>query len=138
MRKSILVAVSLTVFLFQLPVAGASVELTPAEDVGMSSERLEYMKSYFEGLLADEETGGFQILISRRGKVVMYENMGMANVEENTPVSDETLFRIYSMTKPVMGAAMMMLYEEGQYSLGDPLSKHIPQRVYRPPSPVPG
>jgi CubicO group peptidase (beta-lactamase class C family) len=58
----------------------------------------------------------------------------MANVEENVPVTDDTLFRIYSMTKPVMGVAMMMLYEEGQYSLADPLSKHIPEfaelRVY--------
>ena len=92
------------------------------------------MKSYFEGLLADEETGGFQLLVSRHGKVVMYENLGMANVEENVPVTDDTLFRIYSMTKPVMGAAMMMLYEEGLYSLSDPLSKHIPEfaelRVY--------
>lgn len=64
----------------------------------------------------------------------MYENLGLANVEENIPVTDETLFRIYSMTKPVMGVAMMMLYEEGQYSLADPLSKHIPEfaelRVY--------
>jgi CubicO group peptidase (beta-lactamase class C family) len=100
----------------------------------MSSERLAYLRSYFEGLLEDQETGGFQILVSRRGKVVMYENLGLASVEENIPVTDETLFRIYSMTKPVMGVAMMMLYEEGRYSLADPLSKHIPEfaelRVY--------
>lgn len=133
MKRLTLAAVLLTVFLFQT-LAVASVEVSPAEDVGMSSDRLEYMKSYFQGLLDDEETGGFQILVSRRGKVVMYENLGLANIEEDIPVSDETLFRIYSMTKPVMGVAMMMLYEEGLYSLGDPLSKHIPQfaelRVY--------
>lgn len=133
MKRLTLAAVLLPVFLFQT-LAVASVEVSRAEDVGMSSDRLEYMKSYFQGLLDDEETGGFQILVSRRGKVVMYENLGLANVEEDIPVSDETLFRIYSMTKPVMGVAMMMLYEEGLYSLGDPLSKHIPQfaelRVY--------
>ena len=125
---------SLTALLFQALAVAAPVEVARAEDVGMSSERLEYLKSYFEGMLADEETGGFQILISRRGMIVMYENLGLANVEENVPVTDETLFRIYSMTKPVMGVAMMMLYEEGQYSLADPLSKHIPEfaelRVY--------
>ncbi len=125
---------SLTALLFQALAAAAPVEVVRAEDVGMSSERLAYLKSYFEGMLADEETGGFQILISRRGTVVMYENLGLANVEENVPVTDETLFRIYSMTKPVMGVAMMMLYEEGLYSLADPLSEHIPEfaelRVY--------
>jgi len=133
MKRLTLATVLLTVFLFQT-LAVASIEVSRAEDVGMSSDRLEYMKSYFQGLLEDEETGGFQILVSRRGKVVMYENLGLANIEEDIPVSDETLFRIYSMTKPVMGVAMMMMYEEGLYSLGDPLSKHIPQfaelRVY--------
>jgi CubicO group peptidase (beta-lactamase class C family) len=125
---------SLTAFVFQALAVAAPVEVARAEDVGMSTERLAYLKSYFEGMLEDEETGGFQILISRRGKVVMYENLGLANVEENIPVTDETLFRIYSMTKPVIGVAMMMLYEEGQYSLADPLSKYIPEfaelRVY--------
>ncbi len=134
MRKALLVAAVVTACLFQSLALATPVDVARAEDVGMSSERLEYMKSYFEGLLDDEETGGFQILISRRGKVIMYENLGLANVEENIPVTDETLFRIYSMTKPVMGVAMMMLYEEGQYSLADPLSKHIPEfaelRVY--------
>lgn len=134
MRSSILVAVSLTALLFQALAVAAPVEVVRAEDVGMSSERLAYLKSYFEGMVADEETGGFQILISRRGTVVMYENLGLANVEENLPVTDETLFRIYSMTKPVMGVAMMMLYEEGLYSLADPLSEYIPEfaelRVY--------
>jgi len=134
MRKVLLVATVVTAYLLQIPAIAAPVDVARAEDVGMSSERLAYMKSYFEGLLDDGETGGFQILISRRGKVVMFENLGFANVEEEIPVTDETLFRIYSMTKPVMGVAMMMLYEEGHYSLADPLSEHIPEfaelRVY--------
>lgn len=134
MKKLLFAATIVALCLAQALVFAAPLKVTRAEDVGMSSERLIYLKSYFEGMLEDEETGGFQILISRRGKVVMYENLGLANVEENIPVTDETLFRIYSMTKPVMGVAMMMLYEEGQYSLADPLSKHIPEfaelRVY--------
>jgi CubicO group peptidase (beta-lactamase class C family) len=134
MKKLLFAATIVALCLAQALVFAAPLKVTRAEDVGMSSERLEYLKSYFEGLLDDEETGGFQILVSRHGKVVMYENLGLANVEENIPVTDESLFRIYSMTKPVMGVAMMMLYEEGQYSLADPLSKHIPEfaelRVY--------
>ena len=66
MKRLMLAAGLLTTFLFQT-LAIASVEVSRAEDVGMSSERLAYMKSYFEGLLEDEETGGFQILVSRRG-----------------------------------------------------------------------
>ncbi len=112
MRAAISVAVLLAAFLYQTLAFGTPVEVSRAEDVGMSSERLTYLKSYFEGMLEDEETGGFQILISRQGKVVMFENLGMTNVEENIPVTDKTLFRIYSMTKPVMGVAMMMLYME--------------------------
>ena len=134
MKKSIFVVVWLAPFLLQTLTVAAPLEVIRAEDVGMSTERLAYVKSYFEAMLADQETGGFQILVSRHGKVVMYENLGMANVEENVPITDETLFRIYSMTKPIMGVAMMMLYEDGLYSLADPLSKHIPEfaelRVY--------
>ncbi len=85
MRAAISVAVLLAAFLYQTLAFGTPVEVSRAEDVGMSSERLTYLKSYFEGMLEDEETGGFQILISRRGKIVMYENLGLPNVEENIP-----------------------------------------------------
>ena len=134
MRAPISVALLLAAMLYQTPAFGTPVDVSRAEDVGMSSERLAYLRSYFEGLVDDQESGGFQILVSRRGKVVMYENLGLAKVEKNIPVTAETLFRMYSMIRPVMGVAMMMLYEEGQYSLADPLSKHIPEfaelRVY--------
>ena len=134
MKKLLLTIVLVAAFQFQGLVFAAPLELTRAEDVDMSSERLAYLKSYFQGLVDDEQAGGFQILVSRRGKIIMHESVGLANVEQNIPVTDETLFRIYSMTKPVIGVAMMMLYEEGQYSLADPLSKHIPEfaelRVY--------
>jgi CubicO group peptidase (beta-lactamase class C family) len=127
MKRLILVTALLAAYLFQPLVIAAPLKVTRAEDVGMSSERLANVKRHFQGLLQDEEASGFQILVSRRGKVVLYENLGQANVEENRPVTDATLFRIYSMTKPVMGVAMMMLYEDGLFSLADPLSKHIPE-----------
>ncbi|MDH3439307.1 MAG: beta-lactamase family protein, partial [Gammaproteobacteria bacterium] len=117
------------VFLFTLSgvLAAAPVELVAPESVGISSERLVVLKNRLQQELDDGVTGGIQVLVARRGKVVMHENLGFANIEENKPISDETLFRIYSMTKPVVGTAMMMLYEEGSYSMDDPLSKHIPE-----------
>ena len=103
------------------------VDVVAPETAGMSSERLAALKERLQKELADEKTGGIQVLVSRRGKVVMYENLGFANVESKVPMSDQSLFRIYSMTKPVVGVAMMMLYEEGVYSLSDPLDMHIPE-----------
>lgn len=113
--------------LIQALASAAPLDVARPEEVGMSSERLTNLKHRLRGLLDKEEAGGYQVLIARRGKVVMYENLGYANVEQETPVTDATLFRIYSMTKPVIGVAMMLLYEEGHYSLDDPLSKHIPE-----------
>ena len=117
------------VFLFTFSgiLAAAPVELVAPESVGMSSERLVVLKNRLQQELDDGVTGGIQVLIARRGKVVMHENLGFANIEENKPITDETLFRIYSMTKPIVGTAMMMLYEKGVYSMDDPLSKHIPE-----------
>lgn len=122
-----------TIVLFALVVAAplgafaGKVEVTPAAKVGMSAERLDRLRQYFEQMVEDHQTGGIQILIARRGKIVMHENIGMADVEAGKPLTDDTLFRIYSMTKPVVGTALMILYEEGRFSLADPLATHIPE-----------
>lgn len=110
-----------------LSVRAAPVDVVQAEDVGMSSERLATLKARLQQELDKGVTGGIQVLVARHGKVVMYENLGYANTEDKSPITDETLFRIYSMTKPVVGVAMMMLYEEGRFSLSDPIAKHIPE-----------
>lgn len=127
MKRLLSLTVLLAAFALEAVVFAAPVHVTRPERVGMSSERLANVRRYLQGLLEEEDTGGFQVLVSRHGQVVMYENLGFANVEKNIPVTDATLFRIYSMTKPVIAVAMMMLYEEGKYSLADPLSKYIPQ-----------
>ena len=108
-------------------IAAAPVDVVPAESVGMSTERLDTLRQRLQQVLDEQVTAGIQVLIARRGEVVMYENLGYANVEQRQSLSDESLFRIYSMTKPIVGTAMMMLYEEGRYSLSDPLSMHIPE-----------
>ncbi len=102
-------------------------KIVPADEVGLSAERLDALVEHFGGLVEEGRSGGFQLLVARHGKVALYENVGWADVDAREPVSDETLYRIFSMTKPVIGAAMMMLYEEGVYALSDPLSKHIPE-----------
>jgi CubicO group peptidase (beta-lactamase class C family) len=126
-RRIVWVSGVLATFVFHAIAIAGDWEITRAEDVGMSTEKLANLKSQLEKVLAEEKTGGIQVLVSRHGKVIMYENLGFANVEEEIAVTKDTLFRVFSMTKPIVGAAMMMLYEEGHYSLADPLSKHIPE-----------
>ena len=128
MKKSLsLLAVLVTFFAWQQSLLAAAVDVVPAEDVGMSSARLAVLKNRLQQELDNEVTGGIQVLIARHGKVVMHDNLGHASVEDDRPVTDETLFRIYSMTKPIVGTAMMMLYEEGRFSLTDPVAKYIPE-----------
>lgn len=106
---------------------GDGVELTPAAEVGMSEERLDRLRPILRKYVDDQQTGGIQVLVARFGKVVMHENYGVADVETGEPLTEKSLFRIYSMTKPVVGVAMMLLYEDGLFALGDPLAKYIPE-----------
>jgi CubicO group peptidase (beta-lactamase class C family) len=104
-----------------------SVELTPADEVGLSEERLGRLRPLLQQYIDDGLTAGIQILVARDGKVVMHENFGVADVESRQPITDDSLFRVYSMTKPITGVGMMLLYEQGLFSLADPLAKHIPE-----------
>lgn len=112
---------------FSAGVSAGSIELSSPGDVGMSAERLEALRKHLQRMVDDHETGGIQVLVSRHGKVVMHENYGYANAEAAELLTNDSRFRIYSMTKPVIGVAMMLLYEDGLFALGDPLAKHIPE-----------
>lgn len=126
MRRRLLLALLGGLAIAGIAAAG-EVELTPAAQVGMSAERLDRMTDHLQRLLDAGRTGGFQVLVARHGKVVMHESLGMADREARRPVTDDTLFRIMSMTKPIVGVAMMQLYEEGYFSFQDPVAKHIPE-----------
>ena len=80
-----------------------SIELTEPERVGMSSAKLDVLRKYFQEQVDQGLEPGFQILIARRGRIVLHENVGYMNTETRQPISDDTLFRIMSMTKPVTG-----------------------------------
>src|SRR5829696_1543452 len=70
---------------------------------------------------------GTQLLIYRRGKIVHSTSQGFADLERKVPVKDDTIFRIYSMTKPITSVAFMMLVEEGRVALDEPVHKYIPE-----------
>ena len=103
---------------------------TPAspESAGMSKAALDRLEDYLKQRYVDAgRFPGTQLLIYRRGKVVHSTVQGFADLERKAPVKDDTIFRIYSMTKPIVGVAMMMLWEQGKWTLDDPVSKHIPE-----------
>ncbi len=98
-----------------------------AEDVGMSSTRLERLDRVMQGYIDREEVAGVVSLVARRGKVVHFSSLGERDAERGTPMRHDAIFRIASMTKPIASVALMMLYEEGHFQLRDPITKWLPE-----------
>jgi len=96
------------------------------EEVGLSSKRLNQIDTV---LKADIEKGtipGAVVLVARKGKIAYLKSFGMRNKEKSLPMEKDSIFRIYSMTKPIVGVAAMILLEEGKLLLSDPVAKYIP------------
>lgn len=96
------------------------------EEVGMSSKRLARIPAAMEKSVTDNQLPGILTLIQRKGKVVHLDKYGMMDIETGKPMQEDALFRIYSMTKPIVSVALMTLYEEGRFSINDPVAKFIP------------
>ena len=101
--------------------------MTVPEEVGVSAERLERIRPVMQGYVDNGQVSGFLTVVARRGKIVHFETIGMRDVENSKPVEPDTIFRIYSMSKPITSVAVMMLYEEGHFQLGTPVSQFIPE-----------
>ena len=97
------------------------------ESVGFLPGALDKMDAGMQDLIDKKALAGIVTLVARKGKVVQHKAYGMQNTEAGTPMKLDTIARIYSMTKPVAGVAMMMLYEEGKWQPSDPIAKHIPE-----------
>lgn len=91
------------------------------------SEKLMALEKRMHKFVADGETMGIATLLVRNGKVASYAQAGVRDIVKGKPISQDTIYRIYSMSKPITGVAMMMLYEQGEFSLSDPVSKFIPE-----------
>ena len=104
-----------------------SLPMAEPESVGMSSERLERIGKGLGRLIDAGHIPGTVSLVARRGKIVHFEAAGLRNVEAGLPMERDTIFRLYSQTKPVTGAAVMMLFEEGHFLMTDPVAKYLPE-----------
>jgi CubicO group peptidase (beta-lactamase class C family) len=96
------------------------------EDVGLSAKRLDRIRVYFEPYIDAGKVAGTLTLVARRGHVVYFEPQGYLELEHKRPMQRDTIFRIYSMSKPITSAALMMLYEQGLVQLDDPVHQFIP------------
>lgn len=99
----------------------------PPAAVGVSGERLEQLNAEMRRLVDERELAGIVTMVARHGKLVNADVYGYQDLESHTPLKRDSIFRIYSMSKPITGVAMMMLYQEGKWHPDDPLSKHIPE-----------
>jgi CubicO group peptidase (beta-lactamase class C family) len=103
------------------------IALSTPESVGFSSEPLKELDSAMQGIVDAKHLAGVVTLVARHGKVVQHKAYGLQDVASQTPMKLDSIVRIYSMTKPIAGAAMMMLYDEGKWLPTDPIAKHIPE-----------
>ena len=108
--------------------------LVAPEQVGLSAQRLARISAWMKGWVDSGKLPGVTVCVMRKGQLAFAETYGKMDVERNKPVRPDTIFRIYSMTKPLTSTAIMMLYEEGRFQLDDPISRFIPAfknpRVY--------
>ncbi|MCZ6675445.1 MAG: serine hydrolase [Verrucomicrobia bacterium] len=127
--KILLIAIALVFITLNGYASGPSGSLPFAkpESVGMSSDRLTRIDHILQQHIDKGDFSGAVSLVSRHGKIVHFKSFGLRDIEANQPMEKNTLVRIYSMTKPIVSAALMMLHEEGKFQLNDPVTKYIPQ-----------
>jgi CubicO group peptidase (beta-lactamase class C family) len=101
--------------------------MTTPEDIGLSSSALARLGKVLSGEVANGRLPGAVALIARRGRVALFESFGRRDPASGAPMATDAIFRIYSMTKPIVSVAAMMLWEEGRFLLSDPIGKYLPE-----------
>ncbi len=116
-------------------------EVVEPESVGLSSHRLEKLNGLMASYIDSGKYPGTTTLVARHGKVAHLSFQGRSNVANDAAIARDTIFRIYSMSKPITSTALIMLYEDGHFMLDDPVSRFIPGwdnlKVYTPKGTVP-
>lgn len=110
-----------------MPDMTSLIPMASPEEAGFSSDRLKRIKPVIERYISKGVIPGASMVIARNGKLVYKESYGLSEIETEKPMTDETIFRIASMTKPIASVALMMLFEEGYFLLSDPISKFLPE-----------
>ncbi|WP_339898709.1 serine hydrolase domain-containing protein [Paraglaciecola polaris] len=107
--------------------AYADIRVTNPKKVGMSEARLERIEPAMQAFVDQQKLAGTVTLVARKGKVVHLEAVGFSDREAKTDMAEDTIFRIYSMTKPITAVAALTLWEQGKFQMNDPVSKYLPE-----------
>jgi CubicO group peptidase (beta-lactamase class C family) len=110
--------------------AAAAAALTPGaspESLGFDSARLKRLDQAMAQVVADGRVAGMTTLLARHGKIVEFNTYGRTALEGGKPMPKDEIFRIYSMSKPLTGVAMMLLFEQGKWRLDDPVTRYVPE-----------
>jgi len=142
-RRVVVAAATLAVAFVSFAPIGAQVARTPApasaravaalnpasspEALGFDAPRLAKLDAYMSKAVADGRVAGMITLLARHGQVVSEKAYGMRRLEGSAPMTRDTIFRLYSMTKPITGVAMMILFEDGKWRLDDPVTRYVPE-----------
>jgi CubicO group peptidase (beta-lactamase class C family) len=126
--RGILLCIAAVVSMVHMgPVQAQSAPATKPEDVGVSAERLSRIHTAMQRYVDRGAVAGVVTLVARRGRVVHLDAVGYRDAEAKAAMTDDTIFRIASMTKPITSVALMMLFEEGHFLLSDPVGKWLPE-----------
>ncbi|UWZ82392.1 serine hydrolase domain-containing protein [Occallatibacter riparius] len=132
MRKIGFVALLLSGLASHAPAQGSgrdavSMQTVKPETVGFSTERLENLHKIIQAEVDEKHLAGAVTILARHGKIVEYRTYGVKDLAINAPMTKDTIFRDYSMTKPITGVSMMILFEQGKWLPADPISKYVPE-----------
>ena len=125
-RTSVALLLSLLLLGGGLPVAAQPMATAAPEAVGLSSARLARVEPLMQRYIDEGKLAGILTMVARQGQVVHFETYGHRDREAQDPMAEDTIFRIYSMTKPITSTAVLMLYEEGHFLLDDPVADYLP------------
>ncbi|MBH98819.1 MAG: serine hydrolase [Rhodospirillaceae bacterium] len=112
---------------FSASLSAQETQQSTPEDLGISSFRLQRVENLIENAIENQVIAGAVALIARHGEIALLDSYGMADINNNQPMQNNSIFRIASMTKPITSLAIMMLYEEGHFFLNDPISLFLPE-----------
>ena len=136
MKKHFKLFIPLAALLVLIASGGQGSLTTTPETVGLSSDTLALAAQKMQEYIDNGKLAGIATLVMKDGKIVHREEFGFANIEEQKPVVENSIFRIFSMTKPITAVALMTLYDEGKFELDHKLSRYIPEfadvMVYNP------
>jgi CubicO group peptidase (beta-lactamase class C family) len=123
---SLAIASALSALLMTGPVRAESIGQSQPEQLGFSKAGLNTLTEFFKAEVGAGKVPGVMLLVQRRGQPAYFEAFGARDVSTKAPMTPDTLFRIYSMTKPITSVTAMMLVQQGKLSLDEPVSKYIP------------